>query len=192
VTLQTSIEGVFAGGDAVHGPKSVVEAVAAGKTAAESIHRYINGLDMTEGRQKEWDFEKPEDISMEPHKPRTPVRCLDPKARECNFLEVSLGYNEAEAIQEADRCLRCGICSECYQCVKACLAEAIDHTMTVQTTEVEVGSIILAPGFQPFDPTPHEVYSYATHPNVVTSLEFERILSASGPLPGTSCSPVRP
>lgn len=184
VTLQTSIEGVFAGGDAVHGPKSVVEAVAAGKTAAESIHRYINGLDMTEGRQKEWNFEKPENVSMEPHKPRTPVRCLDPKARECNFLEVSLGYNEAEAIQEADRCLRCGICSECYQCVKACLAEAIDHTMAVETTDVEVGSIILAPGFQPFDPTPHEVYSYATHPNVVTSLEFERILSASGPFQG--------
>jgi heterodisulfide reductase subunit A-like polyferredoxin len=184
VTLQTSIEGVFAGGDAVHGPKSVVEAVAAGKTAAESIHRYINGLDMTEGRQKEWDFEKPEGISMEPLKPRTPVRCLDPKARECNFLEVSLGYNEVEAIQEADRCLRCGICSECYQCVKACLAEAIDHTMAVETTEVEVGSIILAPGFEPFDPTPHEVYSYATHPNVVTSLEFERILSASGPYQG--------
>lgn len=63
--------------------------------------------------------------------------------------------------------------------MKACLAEAIDNTMAVKTTEVEVGSIILAPGFQPFDPTPYEVYSYATHPNVVTSLEFERILSAS-------------
>ncbi len=55
-------------------------------------------------------------------KDRVPVRCLDPKARECNFLEVSLGYNEAEAQEESQRCLRCGICSECYQCVKACLA----------------------------------------------------------------------
>ena len=47
---------------------------------------------------------------------------------------------------------------------------------------LEVGAIILAPGFTPFDPTRYDTYSYAIHPNVVTSLEFERILSASGPL----------
>jgi NADPH-dependent glutamate synthase beta subunit-like oxidoreductase len=46
LTLQTPIDWVFAGGDAVYGPKSVVDAVACGKTAAESIHRYINGLDL--------------------------------------------------------------------------------------------------------------------------------------------------
>ena len=48
-TLQTPIDWVFAGGDAVYGPKSVVEAVACGKEAAESIHRFINGLDLLEG-----------------------------------------------------------------------------------------------------------------------------------------------
>ncbi|MBW1768334.1 MAG: FAD-dependent oxidoreductase, partial [Deltaproteobacteria bacterium] len=50
VTLQTPTEWVFAGGDAFYGPKSVVEAVACGKEAAESIHRYVNGLDLKEGR----------------------------------------------------------------------------------------------------------------------------------------------
>ncbi len=60
VTLQTNLEWVFAGGDAYHGPKSVVEAVASGKEAAESIHRFINGLDLREGREKEWEHVKPE------------------------------------------------------------------------------------------------------------------------------------
>jgi heterodisulfide reductase subunit A-like polyferredoxin len=183
VTLQTPIEWVFAGGDAFYGPKSVVDAVACGKEAAESIHRYVNGLDLMEGREKRWEYVKPE-TADEAHKARVKVRCLDPAARECNFLEVSFGYNQDEAKAEADRCLKCGICSECYQCVDACLAKAVNHEMRPERIEVEVGSIILAPGFTPYDPSKHEYYAYAKHPNVVTSLEFERLLSASGPFQG--------
>ncbi len=184
LTFQTPIDWVFAGGDAFHGPKSVVEAVAGGKEAAESIHRFINGLDLKEGREKEWEFEKP-DISNEKKKARTPVRCLDPSARECNFLEVSFGYDEAEARREAERCLRCGICSECYQCVKACLADAIDHSQKPLDRELRVGSVVLASGVEVYDPTPlSQFYQYGTNPNVLTSLQFERLLSASGPTMG--------
>ncbi|MGM0787993.1 MAG: FAD-dependent oxidoreductase, partial [Thermodesulfobacteriota bacterium] len=184
VTLQTSMEWVFSGGDAFYGPRTVVDAVACGKEAAESIHRYINGLDLHEDRQKDWTYEKPEVIN-EPHKERVTVRCLDPEARECNFLEVSFGYNEEEARTEADRCLECGICSECYQCVKACLADAVDHEQTVEEKDLDVGSLILCPGNDVFDPSSLEdVYSYQTSPNVLTSAEFERILSASGPTMG--------
>jgi len=184
VTLQTNLEWVFAGGDAYHGPKSVVEAVASGKEAAESIHRYINGLDLREGRPKEWEHVKP-DLAGEPLHSRVTVRCLDPEARECNFLEVSFGYDEKEARLESQRCLRCGICSECYQCVKACLAKAVDHTQEPETLEIQVGSLILCPGSEPFDPSHLEnVYHYNSSPNVVTSLEFERILSATGPTMG--------
>jgi len=190
VTLQTSVDWVFAGGDAVYGPKSVVDAVACGKTAAESIHRFINGADLTEGREEEWLFEKP-DISGETHQRRVPVRCLDPEARECNFLEISFGYDEDEAKQEADRCLRCGICSECYQCVEACLAEAVDHDQQPVERDLTVGSVILATGSEPYDPTPlAEHYQYKANPNVVTSLEFERILSASGPTMGHLVRPT--
>ena len=184
VTLQTNIEGVFAGGDAFYGPKSVVEAVASGKEAAESIHRYINGLDLREGREKEWEHVKPE-TAGEPKHARVTVRCLDPAARECNFLEVSFGYDETEARTESQRCLRCGVCSECYQCVKACLAKAVDHTQVAETLEIPIGSVILCPGSDPYDPAHLEnVYHYKTSPNVLTSLEFERILSATGPTMG--------
>ena len=183
VTLQTPIDWVFAGGDAFYGPKSVVDAVACGKEAAESIDRFVNGQDLKEGREKKWEFVKPE-TAHEEKKKRVTVRCLDPEARECNFLEVSYGYDENEAKLEAERCLKCGICSECYQCVDACLAKAVNHDMLPKRTEVEVGSIILAPGFTPYDPSKHAYYSYANHPNVVTALEFERVLSASGPYEG--------
>ncbi|MCU0585767.1 MAG: FAD-dependent oxidoreductase, partial [Desulfobacterales bacterium] len=184
VTLQTPLEWVFAGGDAFHGPKSVVEAVASGKEAAESIHRYLNGLDLRAGREKEWDYVKPE-TAGEPLHSRVAVRCLDPAARECNFLEVSYGYDETEARTEASRCLRCGICSECYQCVKACLAGAVDHSQVPEVLEIPVGSVILCPGSDPYDPSHLEnVYHYRTSPNVMTSLEFERLLSATGPTMG--------
>ena len=184
VTLQTPIDWVFAGGDAFYGPKSVVDAVACGKEAAESMHRFINNIDLSENREKIWDFEKP-DITMELVKKRAPVRCLDPEARECNFLEVSFGYDEIEAKTEADRCLECGICSECYQCVTACLAEAIDHTQESTDKDISVGSVILSAGTATFDPSGlAEFYQYGKNPNVLTSLEFERILSASGPTMG--------
>jgi len=190
VTLQTPLEWVFAGGDAYYGPKSVVDAVDCGKEAAESIHRFVNGLDLREDREKSCEFEKP-DTSGEKVKHRVPVRCLDPEARKCNFLEVSFGYNEDEARREAERCLRCGICSECYQCVEACLAEAIDHEQQPVEKELAVGSVVLSSGAEVYDPSMlAEFYQYKANPNVVTSLEFERILSASGPTMGHLVRPT--
>jgi len=183
VTLETPISGVFAGGDVLYGPKSVVEAVECGKEAAESIHRYLNGLDLKEGREKDWSYEQP-DIEGEPSKPRMGMKHLSLDERKRNFKEIALGFREDEARKEAERCLKCGICSECYQCVEVCLAEAIDHSMVPQERTIEVGAIVLAPGFSPFDPSHFDTYNYVNHPNVVTSMEFERILSATGPFEG--------
>jgi len=62
--------------------------------------------------------------------------------------------------------------------------DAIDYAMQDEIVELEVGSIILAPGFEPFDPSKFDAYNYANHPNVITSMEMERVLSASGPTEG--------
>jgi heterodisulfide reductase subunit A-like polyferredoxin len=183
VTLQTPIEWVFAGGDAFYGPKSVVDAVASGKTAAESIHRFINGLDLAEGREKSWDFEKPE-IDNVPQIQRITPEKLPVAQREGNFKEVTRALAKELIDREAARCLSCGICSECYQCVEVCLAGAVDHTMATRTVSLDVGAVILAPGFKAFDPSALAHLNYTGNPNVVTSLEFERILSASGPFQG--------
>ena len=151
VTLATPIPGLFAGGDVFYGPKSVVEAVAGGKEACESIHRYLNDLDLKEGREKDDSFEKP-DITGEPHIDRMAMRALSLEERAGNFKEIALGFSEEESLFEAERCVKCGICSECYQCITACKAEAVTlttHGQKPETLELTTGSIILAPGFNP-------------------------------------------
>ena len=72
----------------------------------------------------------------------------------------------------------------CKVCTEFCGVDAIDHTMEDEIVELNVGSVILAPGFEPFDPSKFDSYNYAKHPNVITSMEMERILSASGPTGG--------
>ena len=72
----------------------------------------------------------------------------------------------------------------CKICVDFCGVDAIDHSMQDEIIELNVGSIILAPGFEPFDPSKFDSYNYTRHPNVITSMEMERILSASGPTNG--------
>ncbi|MFP4036291.1 MAG: FAD-dependent oxidoreductase, partial [Desulfobacteraceae bacterium] len=89
--------------------------------------------------------------------------------------------------REANRCLNCGYCCECFQCVSACGPGAVTletHAQKEERIELQVGAVILSTGFRAFDPSRFETYSYSRHPNVVTALEFERILSASGPTMG--------
>ncbi len=102
---------------------------------------------------------------------------------------MELGYSEEDGQKEAGRCLNCGYCSECMQCVDACLAHAVDHSMVPLKKTINVGAVILSPGFKPFDASLIPTYSYNEHPNIVTSLEFERILSASGPYGGHLIKP---
>jgi len=92
--------------------------------------------------------------------------------------------DEERAVAEAKRCLDCGICSECLECVSACLAEALDHEQTDETITVNVGSIILSPGFDEFDPSEKSEFGYGKVKNVMSSIEFERVLSATGPFEG--------
>jgi heterodisulfide reductase subunit A2 len=72
----------------------------------------------------------------------------------------------------------------CQVCTEFCGVDAIDHSMEDETIELNVGSIILSPGFEAFDPSKFDAYNYAKHPNVITSMEMERVLSASGPTGG--------
>ncbi|MFH0812507.1 MAG: NAD(P)-binding protein, partial [Pseudomonadota bacterium] len=183
VTYATNLPGIFAGGDMVTGPATVVEAIGAGREAAISMARYLQGIDLYEGRGK-----KPPVVEITPEEVKKNQRRNPSKAaiseRVKDFREVQQGFTEEQAIAEAKRCLNCGVCSECLQCVEACLAKAVNHDMAEKLLTLTVGSIVLAPGFELTDPSIREEYGYKHYPNVITSVEFERILSASGPYQG--------
>ena len=188
-TLQTNIPDIFAGGDVISGPATVIEAVEAGQRVAKYIGKYLQGEELP----TEWQEEPPMGTNWvappkdEPAKDRLKIPTLPAEKRISDFEEVNLCADEESARQEADRCLNCGGCCECYQCVAVCEAEAVTletHAQQEETTTVNVGSVVLAPGFQPFDPSKFDNYNYANHPNVITSTEFERILSATGPFMG--------
>ncbi|MEI7639171.1 MAG: NAD(P)-binding protein, partial [Syntrophus sp. (in: bacteria)] len=183
VTFASNVPGVFAGGDVVTGPQTVVKAVYAGKEAAVSIDRYLKGEDVKAGREKDWtkDLADKADVSKVEKVARAKYPHLKPEARRTNFQEVGVGFSEEEAVAEAKRCLACGICSECYQCVDACIANAINHDDTFEEETIEVGAVIAAPGFEVFDAGIRGEYGFGIYKNVVTSIQFERILSASGP-----------
>ena len=190
LTLETDRAGVFAGGDFQTGPGVAIGAVAQGMAAAESMVRYIHGEDLEAGREASRSAPAEGDPVFReidpdlPVQPRFPMPELAPAARVGNFKEVERGYAPEEGRQEAARCLNCGHCSECMQCVDACLARAVDHEMVSAVRRIGVGAVILAPGFAPYDPAKLIPYGYGHSPNVLTSLEFERVLSASGPYAG--------
>ena len=186
-TMASASPGVFAGGDAVTGPASVVDAIGAGIRAAESIHRYLRGRDLRQGRQLQWP--DPRQIKVTPSSlvqraPRQSMAELPSAERAANFLEVEQGFTAEQAIAEAQRCLDCAVCSECLQCVAACQRGAIHHDDRPQQVGIDVGTIIVATGFDVFDPHRKPEFGYGTYPGVITTLEFERLASASGPTAG--------
>ena len=192
-TLATNRQGVFAGGDAARGPGMLIQAIADGRRGALSIDRYLRGVDLLTPREliplpvaelskEEIDervARKEVDLS-----PRTTIPTQPAAERIKDFREVEMALTEEQAKQEASRCLACGICSECHLCVEACKREAIDHQQAEVVEELRVGSVILSPGYDCFNPELRPELGYGRYPNVVTSMEFERMLSASGPFGG--------
>lgn len=184
--LSTTLKGVFAGGDAVSGPASVVEAIACGKRAAASIHLYLSGEKLAEPMPglkpvdkkdvlKEWErfVEKKARVEM-------PEREAGVKVND--FSEVELGLTEAGAVEEAKRCINCGGCSDCRQCVAACEPNAVRHDMVPEEIKVTVGAAVIATGFKDYDATGQ--YGYGKYKDVITQLQLARMLDPIGPTNG--------
>jgi heterodisulfide reductase subunit A len=105
---------------------------------------------------------------------------------------VSILYPQAvpnKAVIDHDHCIHlnygdCGICEE------VCQAKAIDFEQKEETVELKVGAIVLSPGYEIFDARIKKELGYGRFANVITALEFERILSASGPYGGRVLRPA--
>jgi len=115
LTLQSDDPDIFSGGDAVRGPQSVIEAIADGREAAVSIHRYVQGQDLRLGRERVLNpIANPQKEKYNPLA-RAQLSRLAPRQRVKNFNEVQKGFTKSVAVQQAERCLSCGSC-----CVQAC------------------------------------------------------------------------
>lgn len=183
LTFQTSIPWLFCGGDAVSGPAIIIEAIAAGKEAAVSINRFLMGENLSDGRGYMPQIAIPDKTDIKKENRRRPKR-VDPLKRIDNFDEVNLALSPQEAQEEAKRCLSCGICSECYRCEDACQAGAINHAMHDTIMQLDVGAVVMATGFDLYDVAPLVEYGWGKIKNVITAMEFERMISASGPTGG--------
>ena len=130
-TLQTNVLGIFAGGDAVTGPSTVIDAIGAGHKAAVSMDRFI--------RREE--LKPPAAVEVEElqlvidgfahaaaNRGEIPSISLNKRA---SFEEVESAFDEETAVAEAKRCLRCGPCLECVECIDTCWKK----TVSVQSLE---------------------------------------------------------
>lgn len=186
-TLETSMPSVFAGGDAVSGPSMIAQAIGQGKRAAYYIDRYLQGqplesahfderlpmvdresiLAQAEGRVS---FRKPVEMGQKP-------------LEECvySFEEVETTMSEDEARYNANRCLDCGGCSQCQQCVAVCPASAISFNMRSEEQNLNVGSVVIATGFEVFDARNKPALGYGRFFNVINAMQMDRILAPTRP-----------
>jgi heterodisulfide reductase subunit A len=85
---------------------------------------------------------------------------------------------------DSENCRQLGQGKKCGICAKVCPADAVNYDQKELLLDLEVGAVILSTGFKAFNPSRFDAYAYADHPNVVTAMEYERLLSAGGPTAG--------
>ena len=124
VSMETTMPGVFAAGDAVTGPATVIEAIGGGKRAAQAIDRHLSGLPQPKTppvpvrRSKLPHLQTNADEKMTLQRPEMPLLYVD--RRRTTFQQAELGFDESTAMEEARRCLRCDVCLRCGKCVEVC------------------------------------------------------------------------
>ncbi|NLO28172.1 MAG: FAD-dependent oxidoreductase [Actinobacteria bacterium] len=190
VTLQTAVPYIFAAGDVVDGPSSIAEAAGRGRRAAYMINRWLRGeeldptglgdvlpvMDKTEVLERQESYRKVEPWRTGPlHTGASAV------AGPLDFSELEPPVTEEEALHSAGRCLDCGVCSECRQCVAICPADCIDLRMSGREFEAEVGAVILATGFTLFPADAKPQYGYGRYKNVITGMQMDRLLAPTRP-----------
>ena len=213
LTLETGEGGIFAGGDVVTGPNTVIDAMAAGRKAAISIDRYLRGEDLRLGREEEGPIKSDRELDLrkrlsdysylkvrqgEEVPPRDRIeldleRALTTEEKRSRqktpymIQPEETVLTEEEAVSEANRCLNCAGCCECMSCVTACEAQAIDHSLVEKYESINVGAIVVATGYELL--SKDLIEEYERDPDVMDPLQFERILCPSGPTDGVVVRP---
>ncbi len=164
-SFRTNIPGVYGAGDGATGPSSVVDSMATGRAVARFVHKDLGGeglLIPEKTRPEDKDF--PEIASDIPSLARPTMPERQPAVRCNDFSEVALGLSEAQIQFETERCLQCGICSECLLCTEVCsLIGAINHQEQSEELIEHAGAIIIS------------------DPEAAPSIKGEDVIRAYGP-----------
>lgn len=151
LTMETGVPGFFAGGDCITGPNNVVEAMAAGLRAAESIDRYLQGKDL----EAERTLEPPpvaeidiDTIEVARYK-RAEMPLIRAKKRLATFEETTLGLSPESAKKETMRCLNCAMCSQCLECTTVCGVNALFHDDIPRAIMIEAEAVLEFPSNGP-------------------------------------------
>ncbi len=182
-TLLTPVPGVFAAGDAVSGPSMITDAVGQGRKAAHMIDRFLRGLELTGFPEPLPVVDRLDVLARQrTHSRREPLAASAAfAAAPADFAELEPPLTEAEARAAAGRCLDCGVCSECHECVAACPADAIDLDLREHEVELEVGAVIVSTGYKLFPADLKPQYGYGRFQNVITGMQMERLLAPTRP-----------
>lgn len=186
-TLQSASPRIFAAGDAVTGPSMIVKAIGQGKRAAFHIDRFLRGSPMGEAKfdQRLPSVDRAAVVAAArgtvSQRPPVEGRVPPVALRTASFAPYEETFREEEARYSANRCLDCGGCSECRECVAACPAGAIDLHMRPRSQTLSVGAVALATGFEPFDARRKPLLGFGRYPNVITGVQMDRILAPTRP-----------
>jgi heterodisulfide reductase subunit A len=184
-TCQTADPEVFACGDCVTAPTMIINAVAQGRRAAFFIDRHLRGESLKvpfdgvlEKTDKNVVLEEATHFVERQPVPQ-PALPLDERRKTFECYEKVM--TEAEARQEAQRCMNCGECSQCMECVSACAPKCIDFTQKPTSLSLNVGAVVVSTGFKILDPATKELLGYGKFPDVVSGPQMDRLLAPTRP-----------
>ncbi|MEO5963905.1 MAG: FAD-dependent oxidoreductase, partial [Candidatus Limnocylindrales bacterium] len=198
-TRLTGLDGVFAAGDATHGPTDITRAVGEGRRAAHMIDRWLTG-----GTLDGFDDRLPvvDKADVLARQKAYALRAATPDASSLvasptDFREVEAPLTDVEAHAAAGRCIDCGVCSECNACVAACPVDGcIDLRARDETFEAHIGAVVVSTGFKLFPADLKPEYGYGRFRNVITGMQMDRLLAPTRPFntilrPGDAKVPER-
>ncbi len=184
-TLQSEVPYIFACGDVVTGASMITQAVGSGRRAAYMIDRFLQHEPFeADAFDLRLPKVEPEDVlrRQKTHSPKDAIGSGKVAiSAPVDFQEVELPLTEAEAHYSAGRCLDCGVCSECHECINTCPADAIHLDMRPERIDAEVGTVIVSTGFKLFPADLKPQYGYGRYKNVITGMQMDRLLAPTRP-----------
>jgi heterodisulfide reductase subunit A len=184
-TLQTTVPYVFAAGDVVMGPSMITSAAGQGRQAAYMIDRWLHGQELDLAG-----FDSPlpmvdKESVLRRQMTYSQLSSRDPRREQVlgpgEFYDEEEPLTEEEVLACTSRCLDCGVCSECQECVSICPADCIDLKMRGSELEAEVDAVILGTGFNLFPADAKPQYGYGRYANVITGMQMDRLLAPTRP-----------